>query len=1224
VTIQAPPILLEGKTASVTVLSTWPQDGSRFQAYPFTWTTTINVTPQATSYPSSSVAYYYTGLDVTVGMWFSNAVDGRAWLIQSITSHSGQQLIVVLEDVNQYNTFADNTGNGDGSPPNLVSGFIFAVTTSNVPILTGVLPNVLTAQWQTDVLGRFAYLTSDLINTGANSLDDTVIGSVTPEAATFTNLTVTGTSNFPTLISSDTSAQVATTQWVQNQGYIGNTSLQNVYAPLQSPALTGTPTVPTAGTSDSSTKIANTSFVTTHIATAIQGVTTSSGGVSSFNTRTGSVTLTALDVTSSLGFTPANIAGASFSGPVTVPTVTSGDSSGNAASTSFVASQGFAKASVLVGEYAALNSPVLTGMPLAPTATAGTNTAQIATAAFVETAVNGIFASPTFTGIPAAPTANTGTNSTQLATTAYVANSLTSFAPLANPTFAGVVTIPNGSSIAGYVTTASASATFAPLASPTFTGTPVAPTASAGTNTTQIATTAFVSTNYSSIASPIFTGVPSAPTAASGANTTQIATTAFVSTAVASVSSGSGYAPLASPTFTGIPTAPTATAGTNTTQIATTAFVTAAAAAISSGSGYAPVANPTFTGTVTIPAGAAISGYLTSATATSTYAPIASPTLTGTPAAPTASAGTNTTQIATTAFVGTLGATKLTASNNLSDLTSPSQAITHLGLGGAATLNVGTVASTVMAGNDSRVTEWVSELDDPTNTLTLGAPAIVRGKVSLKLANNVVQGAGQTLTIRQQNFTAINNAISVAATNGKWFEPEDGTYEFYGSTGIVIPVAANGFRWAGSKNVNLWQFNTNVPILQQGDLTGSSSAYQQYIEGFSLYYGVSQTGHTGANSLTIGASANCTIKEFIIGSSANGNPSNIPMYLNTGGVLGYNCYENGVIFGGQTSLFSLGTVGGSNKFDNLYFCNGANTTNTSYTNVTGSVMSIFNSGYGGLYDNKFSRITIENVGCPNNFIFIASGTNNLFESLRIANCELTTAGVFFGTVGSHTTVNGMGITDLRTTTAGASLFSNPGYNDSLAVYGIQLSWTPFVNAGVTSPLYIVGVPGLVDNNGSTIIENLKVSDSNFNNASSLQLDNNNPSPMQGTIGSGYGTQMPKYRSGAAITETNGWNPTLNSSFTLYGCHNDAIIDIPAPLTASMTVTLSNVRSATSYASNLPTKTGNTARFRMQSGTYAHPVTIVDSASGNTIITISASATNAMAMFNGTNWISVAV
>lgn len=45
--------------------------------------------------------------------------------------------------------------------------------------------------------------------------------------------------------------------------------------------------------------------------------------------------------------------------------------------------------------------------------------------------------------------------------------------------------------------------------------------------------------------------------------------------------------------------------------------------------------------------------YLLSSTASSTYAPISNPSFTGTPAAPTASAGTNTTQLATTAFVQT-------------------------------------------------------------------------------------------------------------------------------------------------------------------------------------------------------------------------------------------------------------------------------------------------------------------------------------------------------------------------------------------------------------------------------------------------------------------------------------------------------------------------------------------------------------------------------------------
>lgn len=55
-----------------------------------------------------------------------------------------------------------------------------------------------------------------------------------------------------------------------------------------------------------------------------------------------------------------------------------------------------------------------------------------------------------------------------------------------------------------------------------------ATTASAGTNTTQVATTAFVDTSFAKKASPALTGTPTAPTAATATDTTQIATTAFV------------------------------------------------------------------------------------------------------------------------------------------------------------------------------------------------------------------------------------------------------------------------------------------------------------------------------------------------------------------------------------------------------------------------------------------------------------------------------------------------------------------------------------------------------------------------------------------------------------------------------------------------------------------------------------------------------------------------
>ena len=80
-------------------------------------------------------------------------------------------------------------------------------------------------------------------------------------------------------------------------------------------------------------------------------------------------------------------------------------------------------------------------------------------------------------------------------------------------------------------------------------------------------------TNKANLASPTFTGTPAAPTASQGTNTTQVATTAFVNAEIAADTAAK--APLASPTFTGVPAAPTAAQGTNTTQLATTAYVQA-------------------------------------------------------------------------------------------------------------------------------------------------------------------------------------------------------------------------------------------------------------------------------------------------------------------------------------------------------------------------------------------------------------------------------------------------------------------------------------------------------------------------------------------------------------------------------------------------------------------------------------------------------------------------
>lgn len=70
---------------------------------------------------------------------------------------------------------------------------------------------------------------------------------------------------------------------------------------------------------------------------------------------------------------------------------------------------------------ARLASPAFYGVPIAPTAAPGTNTQQLATAAFVQTAIadKAPLASPALSGSPTAPTAGKNDNSTLLATTAY-------------------------------------------------------------------------------------------------------------------------------------------------------------------------------------------------------------------------------------------------------------------------------------------------------------------------------------------------------------------------------------------------------------------------------------------------------------------------------------------------------------------------------------------------------------------------------------------------------------------------------------------------------------------------------------------------------------------------------------------------------------------------------------------------------------------------------------
>ena len=252
--------------------------------------------------------------------------------------------------------------------------------------------------------------------------------------------------------------------------------------------------------------------------------------------------------------------------------------------------------------------------------------------------------------------------------------------------------------------------------SPAFTGIPTAPTAAAGTATTQLATTAFV-TN-----SPQFTGIPIAPTAAPGTLGNQLATLNFVNN---------------SPEFSGVPLTPTAAPGTATGQIASTAFVTN---------------SPQFAGVPTAPTAAFGDTSTQVATTAFVQGIRANTVLTGTPTAPFAPYNDNTSQLATTGFVQ-------------GEKVSP----VFLGVPIAPTPDI-TVSNTQIA-TTRFVTNWTNAL--PTmSQQNANAVAITGGSISGITPLAVVDGgtgsntpAGARAGLQLGNI-AIMNTSNIAFTGG--------------------------------------------------------------------------------------------------------------------------------------------------------------------------------------------------------------------------------------------------------------------------------------------------------------------------------------------------------------------------------------------------------------------------------------------------------------------------
>jgi len=360
------------------------------------------------------------------------------------------------------------------------------------------------------------------------------------------------------------------------------------------------------------------------------------------------------------------------------------------ATESWVTSQGYLTSSNLT-PYALLSGASFTGEVVTPASTTSSAGFMLTPGVAPTTPVNGEFwATTTDLQVRLNGTTETLAEQSWVTGQGYITSSaLTPYAPLAGATFTGLVNtvasttttagfrIPHGTAptapvngdiwttttdllvrlngttrtmvnvdgtqtISGSKTFSNVTLTFGNSTAASTVNIATGATISASTKTVNIGTSGVAgSTTNITIGSTTGTstttlqGNTNGVTQSAGNSTTLLATTAFVTTA------DNLKANLASPTFTGTPAAPTAATDTNTTQLATTAYVV----------GQAGSATPLVDGTAAVGTSLRYARQDHVHPTDTSRAALASPTFTGTPAAPTAAVDTNTTQLATTAYV---------------------------------------------------------------------------------------------------------------------------------------------------------------------------------------------------------------------------------------------------------------------------------------------------------------------------------------------------------------------------------------------------------------------------------------------------------------------------------------------------------------------------------------------------------------------------------------------
>jgi hypothetical protein len=294
---------------------------------------------------------------------------------------------------------------------------------------------------------------------------------------------------------------------------------------------------------------------------------------------------------------------------------------------------------------------------------------------------------------------------------------------------------------------------------------------------------------------------------------------------------------------------------------------------------------------------------LATATAASTYAPLASPALTGVPTAPTAAANTNTTQIATTAFVQT----------ELTDLIGGAPgALDTLNELAAALSNDASYSTTITTALATKLPlaggTMTGAIAMGTNKITgLGTPTVSTDAATKAYADSIVATSPSNLT---GPITSVGAATSVAAQTGT-----GSTFVMNTSPTIVTPTLS-GATVAGTIN------GTTIPSTKTLVVTTDTLAVHAATTSAQLAGVISDETGTGAlvfgtsPTLTTPQITTMTTKGDILAASAASTPARLAVGNNgetlvadssTSTGLRYNAAANAnLIAGGSFDIWQRG------------------------------------------------------------------------------------------------------------------------------------------------------------------------------------------------------------------------------------------------------------------------------------------------------------------------------